>query len=322
LARFVRSKSSTAVADGLRVGDAARGRKLFERTGCQQCHSLGRSSIKAPTRVAWNLTAGNDGCLDLTERSGQATAPDFGFSDEQRRALQDFVRNDLASLQRSSFSETSRRLVQRLRCVSCHDRDGQRSQRPLVIAEFGSGRVPQPLPALTWAGEKLRPDWTESQLAGRLSYKSRPWLTARMPAFPAYARAVAQGLAAEHGVDPRATRQAEVDAGLVAIGEKLTRQTALDCRQCHGVGDQLPRGDKNTQIHRGINFTHIRDRLRRPAYDRLMLDPPRFDINNRMVKISANGLSTKLRGYFDADARQQFGAVWHYIQSLPAEPDN
>jgi cytochrome c553 len=321
LAEFVRSKSPPTGSGGVRVGNAARGGKLFERTGCNQCHSLGKSSIKGPTRVAWSATASNDGCLTSATRSVKSTAPDFGFSDDHIRVLQDFIRKDLHSLQRSSRSETSARLVQRLRCGSCHDRDGQRSHRPLVIAEVGSGRVPQPLPALTWAGEKLRPAWTESLLAGKLAYKSRPWLAARMPAFPAYAQALALGLAAEHGVDPQPIPRLKFDAGLAVIGEELTRQTALDCRQCHAIGDQRPRGDKNTKIHQGINFSHIRDRLRREAYDRLMLDPPRYDINNRMVKISANGLSTKLRGYFDADARQQFGAVWHYIQSLPAEPE-
>ena len=30
----------------------------------------------------------------------------------------------------------------------------------------------------------------------------------------------------------------------------------------------------------------------------------------------------KIREYFDADAHQQFDAVWHYIQSLPDAPDN
>ena len=320
LARFVRSKSASGLNKHLAKGNPERGGKLFARLGCQQCHSLGRSHAKNPTRAAWHDPTVDGGCLGSTARSQTSTAPDFRFSDDQRRVLQDFIRNDLSSLQLSSSSEAAGRLMQRLRCGSCHDRDGQRSHRPLVIAEFGSGRIPHALPALTWAGEKLRPAWTAAQLAGSLSYKSRPWLTARMPAFPAYAQVLAQGLAAEHGVDPHRQQPPKVDTALVAIGDQLTRQTALDCRQCHGVGDQLPRGDKNTQIHRGINFSHIRDRLRRPAYDRLMLDPPRFDINNRMVKLSANGMSTKLRGYFDADARQQFGAVWHYIQSLPSKP--
>ncbi len=36
-----------------------------------------------------------------------------------------------------------------------------------------------------------------------------------------------------------------------------------------------------------------------------------------MIKLSSNGLTTKLREYFDSDAYLQFEAVWHYIQSLP-----
>ena len=110
------------------------------------------------------------------------------------------------------------------------------------------------------------------------------------------------------------------DAKLALIGEKLTLQTGLDCRQCHAIGNLQPRGDKDTKINVGVNFTYIRDRLRRDSYQRFMLDPPRYDINTKMIRLSEDRLTTKLKEYFDADAHQQFGAVWHYIQSLP-EPN-
>ena len=84
----------------------------------------------------------------------------------------------------------------------------------------------------------------------------------------------------------------------------------------------MPRGDKNTKIALGINFTYIRDRLRRDAYHRFMIDPPRYDINTKMIKLSENGLSTKITEYFDADAQQQFDAMWNYIQSLAAKSDD
>jgi mono/diheme cytochrome c family protein len=315
LTRFVRTKSVGKIQDRTLQGDPLRGRKLFGDRGCQQCHSVGEKHPLRLPRFDWKTAITSRGCLAPSD--ARNNAPAFGFSQDQRQALAKFVQNDLKSLRRSNLVETSARLVHRLQCAHCHDRDGQRSHRTWVIAEEGSGRIPDQLPQLTWAGEKFRPAWTEKLLAGQLDYKSRPWIGARMPAFPRYATALSHGLAAEHAVDPQERPSHAFDTKLAVIGEKLTLQTGLDCRQCHAVGRLQPRGDKQTKIHLGVNFTYIRDRLRRESYHRFMLDPPRYDINTKMIRLSENRLTTKLKAYFDADAHQQFDAVWHYIQSLP-----
>jgi len=315
LARFVRAESSGEIQNRVLRGNALRGRKLFGDTGCQQCHSVGKEHpVRLPT-LNWKSPIAARGCLAPAEVRSEAPVHDF--SQDQRHALAEFVQNDLTSLRHSNAVETSARLFDRLQCAHCHDRDGQRSHRAWVIAEEGSGKIPDQLPQLTWAGEKFRPAWTERLLSGQLDYKSRPWIGARMPAFPLYAATLAHGLAAEHGVDPAERPSHAFDAKLAAIGEKLTLQTGLDCRQCHAIGKLEPRGDKETKIHVGVNFTYIRDRLRRDSYHRFMLDPPRYDINTKMIRLSENRLTTKLKAYFDADAQQQFDAVWHYIQSLP-----
>lgn len=318
LARFVREKASGEIQHPFPSGDVARGRQLFGQAGCRNCHSVGENLPVLPPQLDWKQSITFGGCLADGDTRGDA-APAFRFTDDERSALLAFVRNDLPSLRHASDVETSARLFDRLQCARCHDRDGRRSQRPLVIAEEGSGRVPEVLPALTWAGERFIPAWTEALLAGRLEYKPRPWITARMPAFPGYAAAVAHGLAAEHGVDSREQPARDFDPELAAIGERLTLQTGLDCRQCHGIGDLEPRGDEQTKIALGVNFSFIRDRMRREAYDRFMLDPPRYDINTRMIRLSEDGLTTKLKDVFDSDAHQQFDAVWNYIQSLPGE---
>mgnify|MGYP004323712991 FL=1 len=165
---------------------------------------------------------------------------------------------------------------------------------------------------------RLRAGFGEQLLAGTLSYKSRPWINDRMPAFPRYAKVLAEGMASEHGLNPHERMEFTPIAEMRDVGEKLTLQTGLDCRQCHGIGNLQPRGDKNTKISEGINFTYIRDRLRRESYQRFMFDPPRFDMNTNMIKLSANGITTKVKQYYDADAHKQFEALWHYIHSLPA----
>ncbi|MDG2224612.1 MAG: hypothetical protein P8L85_24735 [Rubripirellula sp.] len=242
--------------------------------------------------------------------------PRFTWSDTELAVVRDFVATSLVSLQTNHPAETSQRLVETLRCSACHDRDGVRSPRPRIIAEEGSGRLPEVIPSLTLLGEKFHSDWNRRLFGGALEEKPRPWLTARMPAFPGYADALATGLAIEHAIDPQSPIDHSFDPKLAAIGERLTLETGLDCRQCHAIGDLQPRGDQKTQIALGINFDMIRDRMRHPAYHRFMLDPPRYDINTKMIKLSENGITTKLKSVYDQDAKKQFEAVWHYMQSL------
>ncbi len=313
LTAFVRSKSTGEIAASSVIGNLERGRNLLSDKGCLQCHGVnGDLPVKQPY-LPLDESGGKGGCL-MEERASKS--PVFAFTKEQRESLQEFLLHDRESLQRNDIVETSRRLFEKLQCANCHDRDGQRSQRMLTLIEDGSGGIPESLPELTWSGEKLKPDWTLSMLTGRLPYRSRPWLKSRMPSFPAYAEVVAHGFAAEHGVDPAEEPVFTIEPELAQIGEKLSLQTGLDCRQCHGVGDSKPLGDKDTTIAPGINFSRIRERMRRDAYQRFMLDPPRFDMKTKMIRLSEDGRTTKLRSVFEADANKQFDAIWHYIQSL------
>lgn len=321
LAAYIRSESTGELKSNGLAGDAVHGKKLFESVGCRECHQIDDRPLPVASR-GWNDVNFDAGCLRSDTNSTTATttsAPDFRLRADEVEALRRFLKRDLESLAVRSEVETSRRLVSKLRCTSCHDRDGERAIRLTASVEEGSGLIPETIPSLSWAGERFHSRWTETLLSGDLSYKSRPWLKARMPAFSAYANALSQGLAAEHAVSPTDDGQAAdvVDVNLAKIGESLTLKSGLDCRQCHGVGKLEPRGDEKTKVALGVNFEFVRDRLRRDSYHRFMLDPPRYDINTRMIKLSADGLTTKLKQPFDADAHQQFEAVWHYIQSLP-----
>ena len=79
------------------------------------------------------------------------------------------------------------------------------------------------------------------------------------------------------------------------------------------MGDQQPTGDANTQIALGINFRHVRQRLRHDFYRRFVLDPPRYDIGTKMPKLVTDGRTTKAQTYFAGDASSQFEAIWHYM---------
>jgi mono/diheme cytochrome c family protein len=320
LAAHVRRQSRGKINPSEIAGNLANGITAFADAGCQRCHALGGGTPIQSADRDWHLDQLDRGCLsDFTESDSSVInqhAPRFDWTDRERAAVRAFVATSLASLQATHPAETSLRLVQSLRCTACHDRDGGRAPRPLIIAEEGSGRLPEVIPSLTWLGEKFHADWNRRLLAGDLNEKPRPWLSARMPAFPAYAEAIASGLAIEHAIDPRSVVDHTFDRNLADIGQRLTLETGLDCRQCHAIGELQPRGDEKTQVALGINFVTIRDRMRYSAYHRFMLDPPRYDVNTKMIKLSENGVTTNLKAVYDGDAHQQFDAVWHYIQSL------
>src|SRR5690606_2467055 len=142
------------------------------------------------------------------------------------------------------------------------------------------GLTPEVLPMLTWSGEKLKPAWTKKLLAGKLDQQARPWLRARMPAFPTQAKWLAIGLSHEHGFavdeDPRPAH----DAALAKIGAQLVgEQDGFSCIKCHGIGQQPPLAPFEAP---GINLVSAAERLRYTYYPRWMFDPPRVDVLTKM----------------------------------------
>jgi hypothetical protein len=176
---------------------------------------------------------------------------------------------------------------------------------------------PETIPNLTWSGEKLRAAWMRDFIGGRVTYKPRPWLKARMPAFPAHAEAIAAGLALSHGIGREVGSSSPPDASLAEIGSRLTfKAQGLDCRQCHGVGSEMPTADKGSLPAPGINFAAVRERMRPEFYLPFVLDPPRYDIGSRMPRLAPDGLATTATSIFDGDAAAQFDAIWQFIQTV------
>ncbi|QDU49926.1 ThuA domain-containing protein [Gimesia panareensis] len=310
------------------AGSAARGRQLyFETLGCARCHGPLQENRKLQTvkRTPLPLRNLSTGCLADSHKADSRT-PHFQLSAFEKEAIRSFLKFGTDSLAQQNNSEISTRWMRALNCAACHHRDADSSPRGIIVVEEGaSGLPPAPLPSLTWAGEKLKPDWLLSFIAGELKWRPRPWLKSRMPHFPAHAQLLASGLRAEHGLPPQTPPDSSIAQNSKTstqrqLGRQLINKQALDCRQCHGIGDQYPSGDDKTRIAPGINFVHIRERLTPEYYHRFVLDPPRFDISTKMPKLSADGQTTKISTILNGDADRQFQAIWQYIQSLQEPP--
>jgi len=299
--------------------------EVWRFRGCNRCHDHDVPAEQRPAgwkpdpRQPIAIQDVTKGCLaNLPTRPSEwGQIPDYGFSAEDRAALVAFLSaSGEKTLAHDTAVDASRRLVKRLDCQACHSRDSAVSPRGgLVAEESDRGLAPETLPNLTWAGEKLHTDWVAGLLAGKPPQRTRPWLKARMPQFPAYAETLARGLAAEHGLAPSSSHKTSPadPPSLAELGIRLVDKEALDCRQCHGLGDKPPTGDAKTLLAPGINFALVKGRIQPEYYARFTLDPPRFDVTTRMPKLAIDGKTTKVTHILDGDARKQFAAIWVYL---------
>lgn len=328
LEAFVRSESNGQLATLLGettgpVGDLVRGRSLFESLNCANCHD-GFDSIRPRQRLA-SINVSNTGgdsttpCWDDSS-SRKLGQPRYPLTSSQRAQLLSAWTTNYARQSTEPATRTAARWYKRLNCAACHDRDQMRGRRAIILLDEGElGVPPEVYPSLTWTGEKLQHDWLSSFIAGRQIGKVRPWLRGRMPAFPAYAEKLADGFAVQHAVplahsatttDPPDPHQARIGAQLIG------KLDGLDCRSCHAVGEKQPTGDDRTKIAPGVNFSLARLRMRKDYFHRFLINPSRYEVGTKMPRFSLDGKTTQLKKVYDGDARRQFEAIWHYLQSL------
>jgi mono/diheme cytochrome c family protein len=306
-------------------GDVDRGRRASQRHGCVACHAL---DVQPTDRPAWPqlpTVHADRGCLaDVPAKTGApGSAPDHGFTAEQRDAVRAFLpfAND-APFRRSPLDYAARHLHAD-RCVACHAIDGvpstwarwterENAQAPLPKEH---DPIAQGVPALTWTGSKLQPSWIERFVLGK-EKSPRPWLSARMPAFPHDGAAIAQGLVREHGYGPQDEPPVAPDGAIAAAGEKLLAQgTGFGCVMCHALGDKPA-----AQVfeREGIELLTARGRLRHEYFTRWLADPPRLDPDSRMPRYASAQGKTAFTEVLGGDAAKQFEAIWQYLGGLRA----
>jgi mono/diheme cytochrome c family protein len=338
LAAFLleRTRRASEPGTGRVEGDARRGRELLTTRGCLDCHALpgAISGLVSPTFASLVRSPGlGRGCLAVEPGGDRGRAPAFAWEPGEREALTVFLRgeNPAGALRRDPVDEFAVRQYSALRCAACHPRDHETDLLSALASAGGSGAAGGPArdeeeegaeagsvhggrPLLSYTGEKLYAGWMESLFAGTLGSKTRPEMAGRMPAFPAYARGLAAGLAAQHGHGFESAPRLAVDGAKAEVGRRLTLvEGGFSCVACHNVGEQRALAGKDTAT---VNFAAVADRLRPTYYWRYLRDPSRVVPATMMPKFIGDDGTTPIKGVYDGDPARQFEAVWQYLHSL------
>lgn len=297
------------------VGDAVSGKALFASVGCANCHEHGESDLlKAKTP----LTAlGGTDCSHVS----------YPLAESEQGALKSFLANKKAhaSLQRSVPAEFAHRQYRSLNCNACHSQEGSETLRSKFLAETDAFKPPAPAldeekpalkagaPPLDYLGLKLLPEWREKLFAGAHPKKVRPWMAARMPAFPSRATPLSDGFSHLAGMPANSPKEAAADPAHLAIGKAMIAvDGGLACGTCHGIGDT-----KAIAVFEGEG-PNLRDSGRRLTLEYFHLwmnDPPRLWPGTIMPKYATDG-RTPLTQHFDGEAAKQYQAILQYLRSL------
>jgi len=305
-------------------GDATRGAQLLATSGCLNCHA-GVPPTTTPALTATLKSGWTKGCL-ASDAATRGKAPDFAFTPAQRESLLAFAASGFESLKQDAPGEFAERQIKNLRCTACHARDGQQSiwsqLEEEVVAlqsasplEEGEGKpiYTTALPLLTWFGEKLRPDYLASFIAGHEKDKPRPWLIARMPGFATPAEALSKGLPRQHGFGP-ITPEPVGDPEKIKAGQTLAGENGgFNCIQCHILGDRAATAVFEAP---GPNLAWTPKRIRHEYFLRWTLAPTRIDPETKMPRFADEHGKTPLTDFFHGQATEQFEAIWQYLQTF------
>lgn len=284
---------------------AAHGKEMYAELNCATCHE-GKAPAKPLPALA--TLQGTRGCL---AEKPSATAPDFHFSNDQRKTVQ----TALADLNRCELAAptSQQRVTQTLetfRCISCHVRDGKGGVSKQIDTFFTAnvddlgdeGRLP---PSLDGVGDRLRPEW----LAKVLSQGSpvRPYLNTRMPNFGAanVSHLAELFVALDRHAQPLAKVNDSTDV-LRDAGRKLAGTDGISCIACHRFARQP------AHMMQVMDLTMVTERLNEDWFRSFLRDPNRYHPATRMPPFWPGGRSV-IPTVLGGDTDRQHAALWTYL---------
>ncbi len=304
------------------AGDAAHGKAVYASAGCINCHTTtGTPAAVDLARADWTR-----GCL-ASDAKSIGKGVDYSFAPEQLDALRAVAAIDWKpTLTRDPPADFAARQMVAERCNACHKIDandnvwsGLDTEVTAIEAGLAARGTDEPEPTgdqtpppLTWAGEKLRPTWAAAFIGGKVDYKPRPWIFARMPSFASRAAGLAAGMAAEHGCPVTDDARAPADPHLADIGRNLTSQSSFGCVKCHGVGAQAAIAPFEAFAP---NLAHVDGRLRHDYYRRWMRNPQVYLQGTKMPSFGNAEGKTPYKDVLGGDAGAEYDAIWNYLQA-------
>jgi len=312
LAEYLVQDRKPAFEGAFQAGDAGRGARLLQSSGCVACHTAPAGAGPSTVAVALTLPAlakvvPDRGCLAADPPAG---APRFPLSADDRAAIAAFLKSVAAvPLAHVAPAHAFYRTVETFRCTSCHDFDAAR--RP-------DDEAAERIPPLTGAGYKLRREWAHAVLTG--TTRSRPWLRLRMPAYgPGNVGGVAQQLFATAGLDEPGPGAAPHRRTIV-LGQRLVGTgrpdaagkpdpSALACVTCHSYRNGRVTAD---DAARAPELTTMAARVRPEWFRRWLRDPSRIQPGTAMPSFFFD------KG--DAEAAATIDTLWPYLATGSGMP--
>jgi mono/diheme cytochrome c family protein len=282
---------------------AVRGKELFGRLGCANCHDdLGVPPRPGPALAS--LDPGR-GCLGGTD----GPWPRFAL-DAERRGWMAKALPGAAAFAPDDRLRLDKTLVA-LNCISCHERAGlggiPAERKPFFTGtqpEMGDqGRLPPPL---TLVGAKLKPEAiADVLLRGK---RHRPYLEASMPQFgEANAGPLVEAFAKADSLEAVDLPPTADAAEAKKAGHHMIGTAGLSCISCHEFN-----GEKSGGIG-ALDLVGVTGRLQRNWFHLYLRDPARFHPLVIMPTYWPEGKAA-LKDLLGGDAGRQIEALWLYLE--------
>jgi cytochrome c553 len=299
------SKEPIAPFEPLKVNAdlASRGRELFGKLGCANCHD--DLKVPATLSVAFAKLDASRGCLSETTGAW----PRFDLSAEQRTLIAKAL--PIAEKPQLDDKQQLAKTLVTFNCIACHERTGLGGIAPERDALFtgtqpalgDQGRIPPPL---SHVGAKLKPEWiAEVLLRGK---RQRDYVDASMPQFGEtnvghLVELFGKVDKLEAAVLPKVANIQESKAA----GYEMIGTNGLSCIACHEFN-----GQKSGEMS-ALDIGRVTERLQKNWFALYMRQPSRFHPTVIMPSFWPDGQSTR-PAILGGDSAQQIEALWSYLE--------